>query len=465
MAWQHTAVFHIIVCSVVISSVILIIDAHGVMNRPNQRGALRTGKFIQHGIDENAPFDYHMHFPAGEKRAKPGSGRRSQERAAGKIGWKPFTPLSPTFHWRAGVCGDLKGERHHMRGGKYYYNGKIVAKYTQGSVIDVELTIIAHHNGFIELHICDVSKCQGEISEECFRKGHCRQLQRAWNPECESGNSYKCGPIDRQNPGRWYLPCSKLPVNQRGRWEYYQGRAILYKLPEDLVCSHCVIQWFWSTANVCNPPGVIDYFDGPDAPNWGICKGQGAAVGGVARLQRNCSKDRFPEEYLQCADVQIVPRKEQKEKEILKRSMIPMSLPILARNTPTPRAVAFQPPRLATIWKPLSEKGALRLREIHEIMLMCRGRRTMNLYESQRNVSLSGCYGLGIEPLIVGKVGNVSFFINNKLVFVDYSWPYVLYGRHIDPVFHWKRYLTGWPIQVVIRAGRDTDMVNILLTE
>lgn len=283
-------------------------SGHGVMTTPRVRGALRSGKFIPTSLVETSVQDHRSYFPAGSKDGTPGSGVRSQIKAAQPEGWTPFEPLRRGFKWRAGVCGDLKDVKDHRRGGRFYNNGFIVANYTQGGRVEVEMSIVAHHNGFIEMHVCDVAQCGGEISEHCFRIGACQQLKRSFVEECETG-SMRCGPIDRKYPGRWHLPCSRVPLHDRKGWETYgeKGR-IAYKLPKDLTCEHCVIQWFWSAANSCNPPGVIEYFDGPNAPRWGDCVGQAGAIGGVTRVQKPCGPDRFPEEYLACADVRIKPR-------------------------------------------------------------------------------------------------------------------------------------------------------------
>lgn len=287
------------------------VDAHGCMNHPNQRGSLTTRTpFIFQQIDANAPVDYHPHFPAGPISPRPGTGLRAQMAAAGRGGWTPYEPFNPRFVWRSGVCGDQKhGPQEHLKGGKYYYNGKIVATYRQGSTIEIGVSINAHHNGFMELHLCDASKCPGgDISPACFhRAGACRQLKRARNSECDSGTSRRCAPIDRNFPGRWYLPCTRFPYTQNSIERFGVGGTMRYQLPSDVSCDHCVLQWFWTAANSCNPPGVIEYYDGPDRPRaWGNCWGQAGAKGGVAREQRPCGGlDRFPEEYLQCADIRI----------------------------------------------------------------------------------------------------------------------------------------------------------------
>lgn len=144
--------------------------AHGSMVMPIQRGATSSRSPIAlHPMDDDSEVDYFMHFPAGDKSVRPGSGVHSQERAAGRAGWTPYEPTNRGFVWRAGVCGDMVRGNDHLRGGKYYNDGKISATYSSGGVIDVELAVTAHHNGFVEVYVCDVDKCPGgEISPRCF---------------------------------------------------------------------------------------------------------------------------------------------------------------------------------------------------------------------------------------------------------------------------------------------------------
>eukprot|EP00737_Agarophyton_chilense_P003694 gb/GEZJ01004393.1/.p1 GENE.gb/GEZJ01004393.1/~~gb/GEZJ01004393.1/.p1 ORF type:complete len:425 (+),score=29.04 gb/GEZJ01004393.1/:1004-2278(+) len=293
------SVLILILCCLFFASV----NAHGFMSDPRQRGALNIRNHITQPIDVDAPIDYECHFPAGDKSTTPGSGFKSVKNAAGH-NWTPYEPLSPFYKWRSGVCGDnLYGAQDHLRGGKYYWDAKRVRTYEQGSIVFFESEIITHHNGYYEFYICDIDKCGDDISPRCFREGHCTRLIRAKGP-CDSGDHPDCGPIDRNNPGRWYLPCvHKEPAMVGG-----VSRSMAYVLPPWVVCDHCVIQWYWTAANTCNPPGVAEYFTGPDAPRWRPCRGQGGAIGGWAGSKGTCGGADFPEEYWQCSDVRIVWR-------------------------------------------------------------------------------------------------------------------------------------------------------------
>lgn len=258
-------------------------------------------------------WDWKFHFPAGDKSVGADNiALRSQIRAAGRAGWTPYEPTRRGFVFRAGACGDTKwGKQHHLRGGRYYWPRRkpaIVATYVQGGTFTATLKITenAHHNGYVEFILCDVKKCGGEISKGCLRNGRiCRKLVRKWEFRCELGRSKDCAPIDPNYPTRWYLPCSRTIGTKRH--DFYKN--VRYLLPGNVVCKHCVIQWYWVSGNQCNPPGLVHYFRGPRGPRWwGNCRGQSNARGGYAGWMKTCGGRRFSEEYYQCADIRILPR-------------------------------------------------------------------------------------------------------------------------------------------------------------
>lgn len=266
-------------------------------------------------------YDGKMHFPSGSKDGR-GSGHAYQKHRVRWRGWTPYDPFNPSFHLRAGVCGDtLYGpeSRDHLKGGKYYNGGRPVKTYVQGGVIDVTLGIVQHHNGFMELYLCDVQHCKyKDISHSCFTAGHCYKLKRAMGDKCETGRERTCGPTDPNHPGRWYFPCEnagrRMTTRRHGPYLLYGPGTIRYRLPKHVSCEHCVLQWYWTSANNCNPPGVIEYFEGRRGPKrWRNCPGQGGAKGGYTKVQKACGendngKQKVPEEYYQCSDIRIRKR-------------------------------------------------------------------------------------------------------------------------------------------------------------
>ncbi len=301
---------------IVVAAALLVnfVHAHGGCVVPRQRGIVcpkKRGYWIKPWDEEkcrNAPnrWDWDWHFPAGLKKSGcRGCGAASQRRASGN-NWTPYDPKAPGFRFRAGVCGDLKGPKEdHRRGGKFYYPKDkpiITGSYKSGGIFSATVSINSngHHNGFIEFIVCKVSECGGEISESCLRSSACQKMIRVEEPRCET-NSRDCAPIDPKYPTRWFLPCTK--TNGKANDLY---KNINFHLPKGLVCDHCVVQFYWASANECNPPGYADYFEGPNAPKWwGQCKGQSNARGGWAKWLKTCGGKLHTEEYYSCMDIEI----------------------------------------------------------------------------------------------------------------------------------------------------------------
>lgn len=416
--------------------------SHGFMSDPAGRGLLGGSKYASY-ISEmpNAPRDHYVHFPAGNRASSPGAGQASQERAA-NYNWTPFTPLRRGFVWRAGVCGDLKDKPEHLRGGRYYFNGRIVRTYKPGEVISIRNIVIAHHNGFMELHVCDVSRCGGEISEKCFTSGACRQMKRAANAMCDSGTSKYCGPIDKNYPGRWYLPCSRK--NSRG-FQDMGGEAMKYVIPSDMECEHCVMHWFWTAANTCNPPGVISYFRGRNRPrSWGNCPGQGGAKGGYTSVQQPCGGRRFPEEYYMCVDIRI--------KSDGRSPSPPKRLP-----TPKQNKKSKKKTKRSKSSRPSSSNNP-----ISHMQLVVDGRVVRRL-DGFQTINVDRFRTLTIEAVTRRLVSKVEFFINGKKLWTDLQRPYFLYGNRGSVPFGWKKPIMGRTFRAAVHVEGYSLQARVLL--
>ena len=412
--------------------------SHGLLTEPPQRGTLNpANKFNDNGIWTDAPIDGKPHFPAGNKSAVPLAAVRSQKAAVPF--WTPFEPTKHDFQWRAGVCGDqIAPFQPHMRGksniadGEFYYGGLVTRNYTQGSIIDLEVNILANHNGFMEIHMCDVQECGGEISEDCFKQGHCYHLLRAATPSCESGNDRGCAPIDPNYPHRWHMPCSTVPENTQERF----GRdKMQFKLPQNLTCDHCVLHWFWTAALNCNPPGVKEFFEGPNAPNWGDCSVQGGrAPEGYRKYKETCGgPDLFPEEYYQCADVRIVPDGERRE--------IPTPSP---SSSNSPKATSTPTPSCATArHEPTATSSPVSGSIVQGFSLIADGKVIGHLADNAK-VDIGSYSKIAIEVLTTRSVGQMRFYIDDKLEWTEYTAPYFLYGNE-------GRIPNYWPHPIVNR--------------
>lgn len=429
---MSNTLFHLLNFALLVSFVI----SHGLLIRPPQRGILNPSnpfnKLTAHWPD--APNDYKPHFPAGDKHAEPGSAHHSQI-IASNYHWTPFEPLKPNFRWRSGVCGDqLHKPQHHMRGGIFYYNAQITATYKQASVLFTQLNIIAHHNGFMQLHICDVAKCDGEISEACFRSGHCYPLPRTPDRRCQLGYEQDCAPIDRNFPLRWYLPCSRSAENTR---QIMGGHFMRWRLPSHLVCDHCVLHWFWSAANTCNPPGVLDYFDGPDRPrSWGDCGGQGNARGGVSRVQRPCGAEWSPEEYYQCADVRIVTGEVDEVDEV----------------------------EVDEVDEVDEEDGELVARGmlLRYIQVIGDGE-IVAVLEEESVVDITAYKQVTLEVVSTKELSSLHFQIDGQWVWRDWTRPYFLFGNVGRTANYWNDVITNRMFDVRVRAEEEGEQLTVRL--
>eukprot|EP00178_Gracilaria_changii_P001405 TRINITY_DN1198_c0_g2_i1.p2 TRINITY_DN1198_c0_g2~~TRINITY_DN1198_c0_g2_i1.p2 ORF type:complete len:348 (-),score=70.22 TRINITY_DN1198_c0_g2_i1:4-936(-) len=306
----------------------------------------------------------------------------------------------------------------------------------------------------MEAHVCDVTKCAGgDISKECFLSGACIQLHRARNAECDSGSSMKCGPIDRNYPGRWYLPCSD-PNSPLG-YDAYAPEYATFQLPHDFYCEHCVLQWYWAAANGCNPPGVLDYFDGPDRPDWQQCAGQGDARGGVTRNKKPCGGTQyFAEEYYQCADIQIVP--------------------LSGARSGAPRAVAADELQLSASAEPEPVAGSDLGNEgrnyprmsqfgdgVFEQLLLWADNIPSRALQDGSVVDVSVYKRVGIEATVSAPVAQVEFFVDGELVYTAPSAPYFLFRASDAVPAYWDDVIVNRPVTIAAMANGEQAQVTV----
>lgn len=405
---------------------------------PAPRGVLRGSKFCEFDpIDNDAPIDHFPHFPSGDKSTRPGAGKLSQERAS-SFYWTPFTPMEKGYVWKASVCGDDRRSpiKAHMKGGKFYNGGRIVAEYLQGSVIEMKSTLVAHHNGFMEAHVCDVSKCGGDINEECFLKKACTQLMRVPNSDCQSGYNPNCGPIDRNYPGRWYYPCDNK--NSHG-FTRYGGRYMQYYLPKHLACEHCVIHWYWAAANTCNPPGVVEYFQGPDGPKWGNCKGQGGARGGYTAVQKPCGGRKFAEEYHMCSDIRI--------------------LSASGGRSAAPKKITYADPPKSKV-----DSDSKGLNPLRFFKLYADGYFIKDVGPgSDEVIDVRGKKKISFEVIVLGSVSKTVWYINGKMEWVDKRAPYFFWGNSGRTPKYWGNPIFDRRFQLKVKADGRFLSANIVL--
>ena len=193
-----------------------------------------------------------------------------------------------------------------MPGGRFYTEGSngggaITATYISGEVIDVEVTITAHHRGMLYLRLCD----EARVTEECLEKYE--PLQRV---RYEDSELIQAQPINEKYPFLYYLrPICYFDQSGIGDGnmgpmraqdlarDIYDGSPKMqakFKLPDGVTCEHCVIQMHWITANSCTPP-TYKGFDFP--PKYDDCPGDG--VGWYSNYP-DCIGTTFAEEFWNC---------------------------------------------------------------------------------------------------------------------------------------------------------------------
>eukprot|EP00171_Calliarthron_tuberculosum_P008284 IDg8284t1 len=325
-----------------LSAVVAIVDGHGSVVKPRCRGTLTTNSLPLPNLNlPDMPADNCAHCLNG--------GGKGAVILAANNNWTPWEPLNTKqpFRLDSGLCGDAirdAAPRAHEVGGKYGppKSMPFVANYKAGGVIEITADLTTNHNGYFDFFICDVTKCGGDISEACFKKGHCHMLMRAKTPVCESQKSRECGPIDPKYPGRWYVPCRK--GGHVGN-HFMGGEYMRYQLPAGFKSDHAVLQWYWATANSCNPPGFKEYFERFPMPGWGQCPGDGGALGGRNPSIEPCGGKAFPEEFWMCADVQVTASgAPSKKKDLITRKGEAMAAsPKPKPAAPTPKPAAPKP--------------------------------------------------------------------------------------------------------------------------
>lgn len=298
----------LIVAALCVAAVLPRANGHGMMCEPRQRGAYRSQKC---GYDMDFPKDPVTDYCA---HCLNGGTVATVSAHLPPFGWRVYEPTKD-FEGsgdRAGLCGDAKGHNAHMIGGDFmplrYNSVPMVSHYKTGGVVDFVAEIDTNHNGYFDFFLCDLDACgASDINGNCFKNGHCYKLQRVPHPDCEDTSrdtTYECGPIDEDYPGRWYLPCRNtghVGVHIVGG----PSGTMRYQLPKGVSCKHCVIQWYWATANSCAPRGLLAYMKRKNDPFGSTCESDGGGLGTYRRGMSECGGDKVPEEFWSCADVQI----------------------------------------------------------------------------------------------------------------------------------------------------------------
>eukprot|EP00804_Cyclotella_cryptica_P000024 CCRYP_013705-RC/>CCRYP_013705-RC protein AED:0.23 eAED:0.23 QI:1063/1/1/1/0.77/0.7/10/266/585 len=128
---------------------------------------------------------------------------------------------------------------------------QVQATYDQGSLIDFDVVITAHHKGHFTYKACPINP--GEVaSQDCFDQYPLTFVK---------DNLYGAVP-DPNYPDRAYLPPSTFPGSQTDATDSVTGLKYShkYRLPPGLSGSNVLIQWHWVTGNSgCFHEGYDEY--------------------------------------------------------------------------------------------------------------------------------------------------------------------------------------------------------------
>merc|ERR1719217_176654 len=237
------------------------------------------------------------------------------------------TVQEPSSH---GICGDPVQNGPEPSGlstSPYLVPTEVQRTYQAGETVEFRIGVNAHHKGHYEFRICDMALDGSKLSsaqegQDCLNKW---VVERApLDASCSSGNTKAdCQPIDDKHPGRWYIPPPNKGTSVAGVnfndddvpnavTEYH---VMKYKIPEGLSCTHCTLQWYWSTGNTClydkDYLGPDGYFQRNSAEfaalGWKAEDWCPFCVASWATCANSCCKTggTFGEEFWNCADIAV----------------------------------------------------------------------------------------------------------------------------------------------------------------
>uniref|UniRef100_A0A6V2LNC7 Uncharacterized protein n=1 Tax=Ditylum brightwellii TaxID=49249 RepID=A0A6V2LNC7_9STRA len=211
----------------------------------------------------------------------------------------PHRDYNPMSLNRGGICGvspDVLNATHKVNyahppnysGGLMPMN--IQATYAQGSVIEFEVILTAHHMGHVEYYACPLEKHGDTPSQACFDAHPLTFVEDV---------SYGLQP-DPNYPNRCYVPpASVMDVGGAPQGALMKHK---FKLPDDLNAEYALIQWHYVTGNTCFDEGYHQYFNpGPFAQaNLADCNQPLDQCGEVGAGGQ-------PEQFWNCIEVSITP--------------------------------------------------------------------------------------------------------------------------------------------------------------
>lgn len=200
--------------------------------------------------------------------------------------------------------------------------------YTAGMSVGFLVFISTHHGGHFEFRICDrkldASLASYQEGQECLDQWVLERVppEEAYG-DCDVNDARgDCQPVDANHPGRWYLPPTSMMETTPGAgWSDLANETFTsngasgsfyfmwYKIPEDLACTHCTLQWYWSSGNNCvYDADYFTYFKGIQELGWDAGSWSAFSVADWATCENRCCGNAglWGEEFWNCADIKVV---------------------------------------------------------------------------------------------------------------------------------------------------------------
>jgi hypothetical protein len=189
------------------------------------------------------------------------------------IATNPAIEVEPQSANRGGVnaaCGIIAGQRNYdlpknaVGGNMKQPNIDEGVCYQPGSVIDLEVTLTAHHKGHFEFKACPIAPYDIP-TQACFDNNPLEFVSDVKYPE-------NVHPPDYLYKERAYLAPSATSLKYRFKLpEVLKDGDGNTQLEGDLV----LLQWYYITANSCTDVGYADY---PFLPGWAPTVGQCTSI-------------------------------------------------------------------------------------------------------------------------------------------------------------------------------------------
>eukprot|EP00913_Durusdinium_trenchii_P033002 g30895.t1 len=192
-----------------------------------------------------------------------------QERGQGM--WP--TRLAPESH---GLCGDpVQGKSNPptFKDETYLKKGPITATYRAGEIVEFQIAVSTHHMGHYEFRICDAG-----------------YLPPAGSQTPVAGADWKD------------TMASTYPSS-------HEVHVMRYKIPDNLSCEACTLQWYWSTGNSCLYDfDYVNYFKEFAKLGWDADAWHSQILASWRSCENSCcNAEKFGEEFWNCADIAVLP--------------------------------------------------------------------------------------------------------------------------------------------------------------